>query len=78
MTLPSQGARTLGAGLPLYRYGRQRNTLPGGVKCDVLLRHRSLSIAPWSPGHQRHGFQEPFPVFDNLAMPPLLVEIKAA
>jgi hypothetical protein len=29
-------------------------------------------------GRQRHGFQEPFPVFENLAMAFLLVEIPAA
>jgi hypothetical protein len=45
---------------------------------DVLLRHRPRSIAPRSPGEQRHGFQEPFPVFKNLALPALRVQVAAA
>ena len=36
---------------------------------------RSVSRAP---PHQRHGLQEPFPVFENLALPALRVETPAA
>jgi hypothetical protein len=41
---------------------------------DVLLRHRPLSIAPWSPGHQRHGSQEKSGSY-RLALPPLEVPV---
>jgi hypothetical protein len=51
---------------------------PFGLRTAVvLLRHRPLSIARWSQG-QRRGLQEPFPVFENLALPPLLMDIAAA
>jgi hypothetical protein len=46
---------------------------PASNRLDVLLRHRPRSIAPSSADHQRHDCQEPFPVFERLALPPLTV-----
>jgi hypothetical protein len=44
-------------------------------RLDVLLRHRPLSIAPRSPGEQRHGFQEKSGSYRVPALPPLEVPV---
>jgi hypothetical protein len=66
----------LGAFAALMRFQR-RNVLERlqerSQRLLVVLRHRALSIARLGTTvRQRHGFQEPFPVFENLALPPFL------
>jgi hypothetical protein len=53
---------------------KQKRSLAVRGSSNVGIGHWALALG----GCGGQGSQEPFPVFENLALPPLLVEIPAA